>query len=424
MINRYLFLIAISILACNYFVFGQDADKEKKFGITFGGFVKNDFFHDSRQTVDAREGHLLLFPANINEDPDGVDLNDQSSFHFLSIASRLSGRITAPDAFGAKTSGLIEAEFFGNSNATINEFRLRHALVKFNWDKAELMTGQFWHPMFVTESFPGTVSFNTGIGFQPFARCPQIRYSYNLGSIKIMLAAVGERDFGTRDFSGAPNNRQLRNSGIPQLHFQTHYSMKNEEKKTDFVAGVGGGFKSVIPQVITSANYKSNERLNSLSALAFANLRIDKFRMKFQAVYGENMTDLLFYGGFAIRDTIDPLRAIVNYSAIRNGAVWADFSYRIKSVELGIFGGYNMNLGTAHDVIIAAGDHPFGLAPNIAGLYRVSPRIVWNSGKARIAFETEYTVAQYGDDYNSKAIPQNPVDVGNIRFLVSTYVFF
>jgi hypothetical protein len=423
MINRYLFLIAISIIACSYSVLGQNADEEKKFGINFGGFVKNDFFYDSRQTIDAREGHLLLFPANISLDPDGVDLNDQSSFHFLSIASRLSGRITAPDAFGAKTSGLIEAEFFGNTNNSINEFRLRHAIVKLNWEKAELMTGQFWHPMFVTESFPGTVSFNTGIGFQPFARSPQIRYSYNLGSVKIMLAAVGERDFGSRDVTNAPNNRQLRNSRIPQLHFQTHYRVKNDDKKMDFIAGVGGGFKSVIPQISTSAGYFTQERLNSISAIAFANLKIHKFSMKFQAVYGENMTDLLFFGGFAVKDTIDPLKAIVNYSAIRNGAVWADFSYSLKSFEVGIFGGYNMNLGTVDDVQIGSGG-PFGLAPNIAGLYRVSPRIVWNSGKARIAFETEYTVAQYGSGYDSNAIPQNPVDVGNIRFLVSTYVFF
>ena len=41
---------------------GVSAQEEKKFGIKFSGYVKNDFFWDSRQTVAAREGHFLLWP--------------------------------------------------------------------------------------------------------------------------------------------------------------------------------------------------------------------------------------------------------------------------------------------------------------------------------------------------------------------------
>ena len=93
----------------------------------------------------------------------------------LSVQTRLVGKITGPDAFGAKTSGYIEAEFFGTSDADVNGFRLRHAYVKLNWTTTELLIGQFWHPMFITESFPEVVSFNTGAPFQPFNRSPQIR---------------------------------------------------------------------------------------------------------------------------------------------------------------------------------------------------------------------------------------------------------
>ncbi len=40
--------------------------EENKFGVKFSGFVKNDFFYDTRQTVAAREGHFLLWPAAEN----------------------------------------------------------------------------------------------------------------------------------------------------------------------------------------------------------------------------------------------------------------------------------------------------------------------------------------------------------------------
>ena len=67
----------------------------------------------------------------------------------------------------------IEAEFFGTSDADLNGFRLRHGYLKLDWPHSELMVGQFWHPMFVTESFPDVVSFNTGAPFQPFNRSPR-----------------------------------------------------------------------------------------------------------------------------------------------------------------------------------------------------------------------------------------------------------
>ncbi len=56
--------------------------------------------------------------------------------------------ITGPDAFGAKTSGVIEADFFAQLNPNINLLRLRHAYVKFNWEHLEFLAGQTWNPLF------------------------------------------------------------------------------------------------------------------------------------------------------------------------------------------------------------------------------------------------------------------------------------
>ena len=115
------------------------SQEEKKFGIQFSGFVKTDIFYDSRQTDDLREGHFLILPKNISKDELGNDINDQSSFNFLSIQTRLAGNITGPDVLKAKTSAYIEAEFFGTSNADVNGFRLRHAYALMDWKKSELI---------------------------------------------------------------------------------------------------------------------------------------------------------------------------------------------------------------------------------------------------------------------------------------------
>ncbi|MDP3443776.1 MAG: hypothetical protein Q8T08_13025, partial [Ignavibacteria bacterium] len=186
--KKIIFLVLINTL-----LFAQS--EKPNFGITFSGFVKSDFIFDSRQTASIREGHFLLYPQNENLDINGKDINAKSSFNMLSIQSRLTGKITGPDAFGAKTGGQIEGEFFGTTDGDINGFRLRHAFVKFDWENLSLLAGQTWHPMFILEMFPGVVSFNTGVPFQPFSRNPQIKLTYSIDKIKLILAALSQRDF-------------------------------------------------------------------------------------------------------------------------------------------------------------------------------------------------------------------------------------
>jgi len=106
-----------------------------KYSIGFSGMVKAGNMFDTRQTVAAREGHFLLFPAPKVAGPDGKNLNAVPGFNSLAIQSNMRASITAPDAFGMKVSGLIEAGFFGHSNTDVNGFRLRHAYVKLSGEK-------------------------------------------------------------------------------------------------------------------------------------------------------------------------------------------------------------------------------------------------------------------------------------------------
>src|SRR6056297_760468 len=222
-------------------LFAQDDEDNKKLGISFSGFVKNDVFYDTRQTVSAREGHFLLWPQDQDLDAMDEDINATSSFNMLAVQSRLSGTITGPEAFGAKTSGKIEGDFFAQANDNINLFRLRHAFVKLDWENTQLLFGQYWNPMFVTSCFPGTVSFNTGSPIQPFARNTQVRLTQSFGGLKIIAAALGQRDYASRGAIG-PSSDYLRNSGVPDMHLQMHY------KASDMVAGAGLAYKNIVPR--------------------------------------------------------------------------------------------------------------------------------------------------------------------------------
>ena len=48
-------------------------------GVKLTGLVRNDLYIDTRQVVGARDGELVLWPADILKDASGADLNAKSS---------------------------------------------------------------------------------------------------------------------------------------------------------------------------------------------------------------------------------------------------------------------------------------------------------------------------------------------------------
>jgi hypothetical protein len=405
-------------------LYGQD---ENKFGIKFSGFVKNDFFYDTRQVETIREGHFLLYPLNVKYDKDSADANASPSFNMLSIQSRLTGNITAPDALGAKTSGMIEAEFFGTSNADVNGFRLRHAIVKLNWKTTELLIGQTWHPMFMSSCYPEVVSFNTGVPFQPFSRNPQIRVTQSLGNFKILAAILAQRDFTSNGPEGA-NSKYIRNSAIPDMHLQFYYKKTNEEKQHEFIAGIGGDYKFLKPRLVTDSNYKTNEMIGSFGAVAYIKLKTKDITWKIEGAYGQNLYDLMMLGGYAVKyDTTSEnvLKDQKSYTNLDVFSVWTEFMTNGKKLQFGIFGGFTKNLGSLHNISDWTSTTTFySRGRDIDYIFRVSPRVVYNINKLRLALEGEYTSAAYGSDINSLGEVTNLKNIYNIRALLAVYYFF
>ncbi len=414
----------ILLLFLPIFVNAQDKKEEKKFGIELSGFVKTDAFYDTRQTISIREGHFLLYPSPIVKDSVGLDQNAVNSFNILSIQSRLKLGIKVPDAFGAKISGTIEADFFGNENLSfsdVNGLRLRHAFCKMKWNKAELLAGQYWHPMFNPEVFPEVISFNTGAPFQPFTRNPQIRIGVNKGIVKIFATVLSQRDFQGTGPVGTSSS-YLRNSGIPNLHFQTQISPDS----TEHIFGAGVDYKVIKPEILSTNplsnnKYRTDVTLESLSALAFMKLKFRMLTFKLEGIYAQNAFDLTMLGGYAISEIIDETRYFKKYTNLNTGSVWSEFLTNGKRVRYGLFVGYTKLLGATDSVkgqIYARG-------ANIDNIFRISPRIVFVSGKLNIAIEEEYTSAAYGlQNGDGKAEVTDSKPVSNFRTMLSLILNF
>jgi len=404
---------------------GLFAQEEPKFGIKFSGFVKNDFFLDSRQTVAAREGHFLLWPSAELLDEDGADINAKANFNMLAAQSRLKGTITGPDAFGAKTSGVIEVDFFAQANDNINLVRMRHAFVKLNWTSFEILAGQYWNPLFVTDCFPGTVSFNTGTPLQSFARNPQIRAVYKTGDIKFTLAALSQRDYTSRGVDGV-SSKYLRNSAIPDMHFQAQFGVSDSENETSFVIGGGLAYKTLVPRIESEGEggltYSVEEKVGGLTAIGFSKLTTRPVTFKLEARYGENIADVLGISGFAVKEVLSATTGEQTYTPLTSFSFWGEAHTNGSKIQVGVFGGVFTNLGSkeARDPDIQA----YGLGTDIDNLVRVAPRIILNSNKTRVAFELEYTRAAFGSSFDEFYIPESTTAVANLRGLLAVYYFF
>lgn len=403
--RKSMYLLASLLFACSA-IWAQDAT----YGISFSGFVKADHFVDSRQTVTAREGHFLLYPVAEKLDEAGDDINAAPNFNQLAIQTRLTGKITAPDAFGAKTSGVIEGAFFGHSDSDINGFRLRHAFMKLSWEKTSLYFGQYWHPMFVTAVFPGVVSFNTGVPFQPFSRNPQFRLEQALGSSGTFILAL----LSQRDFASPGGSTSLRNAVLPNVHAQVQLTPGKS------VLGAGVDYKMLRP-LLEEGGAKTTETVTGLSLIGYAKTNLGNMTVKVEGVLGQNLFDHLMIGGYGAMAQLTE-KDQTQYTTMNNMSVWAEIHGNGSKLQPGVFFGYTQNLGAGDEINAAALS---ARGSNLKDVLRVSPRLVFKSGKSQLAGELEMTQAGYATGADNKGKPEGDTNsVMNIRLLISAILSF
>ena len=211
---KFLSVALLSFCALNLSAAEKDQKAEPKNNFKLYGFIRNYFVYDSRESVSGTADLFYYLPKDVSM-KDGIDVNDQASFRFVALTSRLgvdvSGYNMGNVHFGAKIEGDFYAGLSNSSNANAGVFfpgntkisgtaqaRLRQAFATVTWkdlpmsgdDKATvaLKVGQAWHPM--GADIPHIFSLEAGAPFGPFSRTPQATVDATLGNNWIVSASA------------------------------------------------------------------------------------------------------------------------------------------------------------------------------------------------------------------------------------------
>jgi hypothetical protein len=482
--------VALSALIAPAVVHAQDAQPE--YGIKFGGFVKFDAFNDSRQVVGARDDMYFLYPAArsqitsapqvpVNFFATGIpaaafspvgdannqklyvfanneDLSTRGQTTFTAVQSRLTGKITAPDAFGAKVTGMIEGDFFGTTEAQKYAFGLRHAWINLDWGATSMRFGQDWHPLFLQGGiFPGTLQFSPLSPIHPFGRAPQIALTQKMGDLKLSVHLLEQLYHADRDNTGVENNIMIRRAKVPEIAAQLSYTLGG--------VTIGGTFDHRELMVSDDTNPTGNTQPNGSSVTAastavgnntnrvkmntyqaFAQLKQGDLTIKASTTMGDSFVNLIGVGGFAVKQSqfeknmapalitagmnATEAQAVTGayyaftkreYSPIQVRSGWLEIVYG-KELEFGIVGGITENLGARDDINASAA---YGRnAVNLKEVMTIAPRVKITSGKTIIGFEYIYSQAKYlEDDKNVRAMWADLSDdlaVNNSNYDIST----
>lgn len=401
---------AISFLAFN----GIAQEQAKpKFELKPYGYAAFEIIYDTYKSYDTRDGELYFYPSIPQFDKNGKDINSKSMIEMLSLSSRLGLKISGPDFYGAKSTAMIETDFYGTSQANVRTLRLRHAMINLKWEKAELLMGNYWHPLIVPEMIPGVVSFGGGAPFHALNRSPQIRYTYNFSpTIRFIGAALV---YGYHRSKG-PYDAQ-RYSGKPDVHLQLSVGNRKE-----FLAGFTAGYKWLTPRLITDSLYKTSETVGSYDLHAFIMVKPATTSIKVEAVYGQNLSFLNMIGGYGMKTGSNNAEGDYSYTNLNTISVWGDIQQDIDSWTIGVFAGYQKLLG-ADDNYTTIKD--YNLNDDLSRIIRVSPRLVYRAEALSIALEYILTTAVYGKTWDAKHNVTETMDpVSNNRFLLRvTYNF-
>lgn len=359
-------------------------DQEIK--IKLGGFVRFESYFDTYKSVDSRDGQIYFYPKKPLIDDNGNDINETNQFGMASFDSRFNIKATGYEILGAKTFAFIEADFFSTAQDYTQQLRLRHAYIKMDWDKASLLMGQGYHPMFVTKCFPKVLTNAVAAPYTPLNRAPQIRFTYKLTKDINVSGTILTSGYHK---SKGPADAQ-RNSGKPEVQFQV---MATPGK---FIAGATAGYKTLQPRIATDKNFKTDKQIGSFNTQAFAGFVSKKFSIKAMGIYGENLTNFVMIGGYGA--SADPtITDDYSYSNLRTYSVWGEVT-AFANPQIGLFAGFSENLGSTNEYYSL----DYARGEDLVKTYRISPRINYTINKFSVGLEYLYSAALYGNTFDEK----------------------
>ncbi len=221
------------------------------------GYTKLDAFWDNQQMFAFRDDQFLVSPKPIEQHPEQDDPNDRGQFHFTSIESRLGLCVT--DTHWSNTTqarARAEFDFFGVSDTTIATARLRHAYATLYRDNDyDILLGQTWHPLFITDCAPRTLGFDYGSPAEFQARAPQIRVAKHHNNTTYMFSLLSQQDPFTSDGPDGFETKYIRNAMMPEFLWRI------EKRYDTHIIGTAASVKRLVPRIATDKDrIVGNER--------------------------------------------------------------------------------------------------------------------------------------------------------------------
>ena len=411
----------LSLCAVNSVAAEPEQKAEPKNHFKLYGFVRNYFIYDSRESVSGTADLFYYLPKDVSM-KDGIDINDESSFRFVALTSRLGVDVTGYSIGNVHFGAKIEGDFYAglsnstNANATVYfpsstkisgtaQARLRQAYATVTWKElpmgedqkasVALKIGQGWHPM--AADFPHVFSLEVGAPFGPFSRTPLVQMDANLGSNWfVSAAALWQMQYQSNGPIGG-SAMYMKYGKTPEAYAALGYKTKN------FLIKAGVDVLSIKPRVFGTLNEKTvkvSDRKTSVLGYAYAQYSYKKFAVKAKTIYGEGGEHMNLMSGYAkIGENTD---GSWNYASLRNSSSWLSLIYGKKWQGV-LMLGYVKNLGLAEaaPAPLAKSDVYFctnGFS-NINQMYRINPQVIYNIGKLNVGLEYQWTSVQYGE-YN------------------------
>ncbi len=403
MLFRKITFVAIAILCLSYITASAQADSinlGKGVKTKLYGFVRGDYLFDSRQNAGIIDGLFAFYPLPELPDANGDDLNAVATSSLYALSTRFGAALSGPNALNAKTSGCLEFDFTGTAGT--GGVRLRQAWIKLDWGSTDFLVGRTWHPMTLA-AMPMVVSLGTGAPFAAFNRSEQVRFNYRFSHIQLSLTGL----FRSTEY--------MRTSLVPEVNAMFTYA------NNGFSVGASADYMNIRPKTATQANgntYKTNERVNAISAQVFFNMQKKNFALKASSIYGEMLNDLFMMGGYAVYD-IDPTTGAEKYVPSKHINTWVSATYG-QAWKVGLMLGYLKNLGYSETPISTV-----GRGMNVDYMYRISPSLTYNLPRLQLGCELEYTSAAYGlIDMSGKGKVLDSSPVNNIRVNLAAIFYF
>lgn len=428
------------------------------------GFIRNYFTYDSRECIAGTGDMYFYMPKdeewNKTTDPAlREDLNDVSSFRFLSLTTRVGLNITDYKWRNTEFGGKIEADFYAGISATLStgvkqthavtgtaQFRLRQAYVTLGWDslrmndkdfaRVDLTIGQAWHPM--AADLCDVIALNSGAPFGPFNRSPQVRMDARLGKwFTLTAAGLWQMQYISIGPDGQSAEYMLY-AKTPEAYLGLSFHDKG------WIVRAGADVLSIRPRHLGEAldangntilgtdgkplQITVKDRITTASPFLYVQYKKGDFSIKAKTIFAEAGEHMNMNGGYGVK-AINPDGSYA-YTPTRTSSSWISLVYGGKvgaqedkhpqKLQGILFAGYVENLGTKDPIIDADGDGKVDLyyprVKNMNRMWRLTPTLLYTVGKFQLGLEYDITSVNYGD---GKINPANGLSDNGLHWVTN-----